>query len=306
MGRGWRVPWPGTTTGYAEGRAVAYGATGLVLVLVLMLAACVADGPGGTGGSGGSGSGGSGDVGWRLLGEEQGAGEARRTGVATTQRQLGPLWQEAGLPGDPGAVDWDQEIVIWFGAVYGSGCPVEFRGAVVDGATVHGDIDIIGTPPGCNDDANPHAFVVAVDRADLPAGPFTVQLGGGEPYLGDPGEEGEATVVEVDLSAAGATAADGELRHDPAPEPQPGPLLVDGDGMPDDGDRYVWHPRPECPGTVMGPLDNTLWQLDDGEAAWAEVDGQELTFHPAGRDILIASSPGMDYAFVPAPEDVCG
>ena len=62
--------------------------------------------------------------GWRLLGHAKGTGEVYRTGVATTDEQLTALWRESGLRGDAPTVHWQAEIVVWFGAVYGSSCPV--------------------------------------------------------------------------------------------------------------------------------------------------------------------------------------
>ena len=70
----------------------------------------VADGPQPTEGEG-----------WRLLADEL-TGEAYRTGVATTDEQYAALWDESGVNAEQPEVDLDTEIVIWFGAVYGSSC----------------------------------------------------------------------------------------------------------------------------------------------------------------------------------------
>lgn len=243
--------------------------------------------------------------GWRLLGHAEGAGEAYRTGVATTDEQLVAVWQDAGLGGDAPAVDWQTEIAVWFGAVYGSSCPVRLDGIVVDGPTLHGEIVIPGSGPdsACTDDANPHSFVVAVNRALLPTGPFVVQLDADDP---PPGAPEERTMVDVDLSAPGSRATDDQLHGDPQAGHQPGPLVEDDhQGRPANGSRYVWTPRPRCSGVVIGPIDATLWRLADGEAQWAEVDGQELTIYPIDDEAMVLSSPGMDYLFVRAPDDVC-
>ena len=244
-------------------------------------------------------------AGWRLLGHAAGAGEPYRTGVATTADQLAALWQASGLEGDAPDVDWRAEIVVWFGAVYGSGCLVRLDGVVVGGATLHGEIVVPGSGPStaCNEDANPHSFVVAVERTVLPAGPFVVQLAASDP---PPGAPEERTVVDVDLSAPGSTATDGQLHPDPEAGPQQGPLIEDGyERMPEAGARYVWHPRPQCSGIVLGPFDGTLWRLADGEAEWTEADGQEVRFYPLDDRKLVVSSSAMDYIFVPAPPDTC-
>lgn len=243
--------------------------------------------------------------GWRLLGHAQGAGEAYRTAVATTDEQLAALWAESGLGGAAPDVDWQTEIVVWFGAVYGSSCPVRLDGIVVEGATLHGQIVIPGSGPdsACTDDANPHSFVVAVERTLLPAGPFVVQLDADDP---PPGAPEERTVVDVDLSAPGFRATDEQLHSDPEAGFQPGPLVEDGhEGLPANGSRYVWNPRPQCPGVVIGPIDDTLWRLADGDAKWTEVDGQELRIHPIDDEEMVLSSPGMDYLFVRATDNSC-
>ena len=76
--------------------------------------------------------------------------------------------------------------------------------------------------------------------------------------------------------------------------------------MPADGSRYVWTPRTQCSGVVIGPIDATLWRLADGEATWTEIDGQEMSIHPIDDEAMVLSSPGMDYVFVRAPDSTCG
>ena len=243
--------------------------------------------------------------GWRLLGHAEGAGEVYRTAVATTDDQLAALWASSGLAGDAPEVDWQTEIAVWFGAVYGGTCSVRLDGVVVDGRTLHGEIVVPGVITGCRADAKPHSYVVAVDRSLLPAGPFVVQLNATDP---PPGAPEERTMVDVDLSGPGATATQAQIHRDPDPGFHPGPLIEDGYAqMPVQGARYVWHPRPECDGIVIGPINGTLWRLADGEAQWTEADGQEVTFFPVNDDKeLVVSSPGTEYLFVRAPDSTCG
>lgn len=94
--------------------------------------------------------------GWRLLGTDR-TGDSYRTGVAITDEQYAGLWQQAGLDGDPPDVDFDDEVVIWFGAVYGSGCEIRMDDVVFDQERriVHGDFVIPGVHQGCNDDDPP-------------------------------------------------------------------------------------------------------------------------------------------------------
>lgn len=238
-----------------------------------------------------------GGEGWRLLGEAR-TGEAYRTGVATTDEQLAALWQEAGLPGAAPAVDWETEIAVWFGDAVSGSCPTRLVDVLVTDATLHGDFRFASgeTEAVCTSDANPHAYVVAVERAMLPVGPFVVQLGDWEPFPGTPGVR---TEVDVDLSAPGSVATAEQIRTD-AGTPPAEPLLIE-DGRPDlpaNGARYVWHPRPECDGVVIGPFGGDLWRLADGEAEWAETDGQEVGIYPVSDDAFVVSSPQMDYVFV--------
>ncbi|WP_250445817.1 hypothetical protein [Actinotalea sp. C106] len=241
--------------------------------------------------------------GWRLLGHEEGVGEPYRTEVATTEEQLVALWGESGLTPPAPPVEWEREVVVWFGAVWGSGCPVRLDGIVTSGSTLHGEIVTPGAPGACNADANPHSFVVAVERSALPAGPFEVQLGAQDPPEGAPEER---TMVDVDLTEPGATATDEQIHTDPEAGPQLGALIEDEHPqLPENGDRYVWRDRAECEGVVIGPVDGTLWRLADGEAEWTEADGQELTVHPIDTETLVLSSASMDYLFVRATDGVC-
>jgi hypothetical protein len=150
--------------------------------------------------------------GWRLLGAEH-SGMTYRTGVATTQEQYAGLWTESGVSGDPPAVDFDREIVIWFGAVYGSGCEVRLDDVSIDAAQrlIYADLVVPGVHQGCPDDANPAAYVVAVERDRLPEGGFAVQLGPDDPPSGVPEER---TLVDVDLRSPGSTAQDDEIHVD--------------------------------------------------------------------------------------------
>ncbi len=242
--------------------------------------------------------------GWRLLGHEQDVGEAYRTGVATTDEQLARLWQESGLAGTAPEVDWEREVVVWFGAVWGSSCPIRLDDVAVAGDVLHGAFVIPGAGPGtaCTGDARAHSYVLAVERSVLPRGPFVVQLGPDDP---PPGAPEERTVVDADLSVPGATARDDQLHAD-APADVAPPLVTDGEGMPPNGASYVWRARPDCDGVVIGPLDGSLWRLADGEAEWQVDDGQQVSIHTVDDDLFVVSSPAMDYAFVRTPDDTCG
>jgi hypothetical protein len=154
----------------------------------------------------------SGD-GWRLLLDQEPA-LPYRTGVATTEEQYERLWADAELRGDRPPVDFSREVVVWFGAVFGSSCPIRMDDVVVDDEArlVHAAIVVPGNPDACTDDANGRAFVVALERARLPEGPFAVQLGPDDPPSGVPEER---TLVDADLRAAGSAARDDQIGPDP-------------------------------------------------------------------------------------------
>ncbi len=232
--------------------------------------------------------------GWRLLGEGL-TGEPYRTGVATTDDQLDALWRSAGLDGEPAEVDWEGEVAVWFGAVYGTGCPVRLDGVVVVEDLLHAELTLPGAPAACPDDANPHAFVVAVAREVLPDGPFHIQLEARDPY---PGVPEERTVVDVGLGSPGSTVSDDDV-HTAPPGPQEPPLVTDGEDLPADV-RYVYRADPSCESPVVGPLDGSLWRPADGEAPWDVADGTELTLHPLGDGAreIVASAPQMDWLLV--------
>lgn len=99
---------------------------------------------------------------------------------------------------------------MWFGATYGSSCPIRLDDVVVntDDSLVHGDIAVPGSPTSCTADARPHSFVVTLQRTSLPPGPFAVQLDPQDPL---PGAPGERTEVHADLSEPGAVAADHQI-----------------------------------------------------------------------------------------------
>ncbi len=241
--------------------------------------------------------------GWRLLGHAQGVGAVYRTAVATTDGQLAALWRESGLDGDSPTVNWHTEIVVWFGAVYGGGCPLRLDGVAVDGTTLHGEFVTPGVVIACDGDANPHSFVAAVERALLPDGPFAVQLNAADP---PPGATEERALVDVDLSTPGATATNDQLRPDPDAGPHPAPAIEDGHAeLPEQGARYVWHPRPDCPDVVIGPIAGTQWRLADGEPDWAVSGGQELALFPLDDQGIMVLTSGADYYFIPADDGRC-
>ena len=253
-------------------------------------AEAVADGPQPTEGDG-----------WRLLGEDL-TGWPYRTGIATTDDQLVGLWAEAGLGGDPPPVDWETEIAIWFGAVYGSSCPIRMDDVVVDteAAVVHGAFVLPGNPTFCTSDANAHAYLVALQRDRLPSAPFAVQLDADDPPSGAPEER---TTVLADLRQPGSTATADDLVVTTlddldalGPEVDlfvPGVVIEDG---------YPWQFRIDltCGVEYFGPLNGVMWRrtsAPDGvsptaaPAAWQDA-ADDGDVWPVAEFLLESSSPG--------------
>ena len=252
--------------------------------------------------------------GWRLLGTDR-TGHAYRTGVATTPEQYADLWREAGLGGEGPTVDFETEIVIWFGAVYGSSCPIRMDDVIIDTERrlIHGAFVMPGNPTSCRFDANPDAYVVALLRDRLPDAPFAVQLDADDPPAGAPEER---TTVEVDLRPAGSTASDDELSveylDDTGPRPpdlfEPGLVIEDG---------FSWPVRIDltCSVDIIGPLNETMWRAIDPDLAggpppaWTQDtnDGLAeaelfLTTNPARLTVTINGAT-VGYEPIPAAED---
>ncbi len=259
----------------------------------------VADGPQPTEGEG-----------WRLLDVER-TGEPYRTGVATTADQYDALWATAGLTGEAPAVGFETEIVVWFGAVYGSGCEIRMDDVVVDSerAIVHGDFVIPGNPAGCNDDANPESYVVAVDRAVLPVGAFAVQLRADDPPAGVPEER---TLVSVDLTPPGSTAADDEIGPDPAlVNAVDRGYVVTAGGVLEPGFGAVYDLDLACDFALLGPFNGVVWQAeseglgpDNPPSGWLDAasDGVLETQLLLAEDppLLTVMAGGHHETYVPA------
>jgi hypothetical protein len=218
--------------------------------------------------------------GWRLLADER-AGQPYRTGIAFDAASYERLWREIGLTGDQPDVDFETEVVIWFGAVYGSSCPdLRLDDVVVDRARalVHAEIVLIGAPMACTLDANPRAYSVAVERTRLPEGPFAIQLGAQDPPSGVPEER---TLVDVDLSQPGAVARPGEIHGDPGlSEPQ----FVESGDVIEPGFPTEYRLSVHCGVEWLGMLNDIWWRtdvpdntLDHVPPEWAPVVDEKQT-----------------------------
>lgn len=241
-------------------------------------------------------------AGWRLLGEGRDAGEAGRSAVATTDDQLEQVWREAGFSGGLPRVDWDTEVVVWFGAIWSSGRKIRLTELVVQDDTVYPLTPTLEPDLGGPDDARAHSFVLAVERSVLPKQvPFFVQLG--EEPLGY-GWPQERTVVEVDVGAPGSTATDEQMHDDPDLTPKIPSTVEDGGSIPVGEQVIYWFTPGECGWERLGTFDQQEWRLAQDSAPPANLPPVEgdawLTRLDEGQ--ILYSIPETDLIYVPAED----
>jgi hypothetical protein len=247
--------------------------------------------------------------GWRLLADEL-VGEPYRTGIAADDEGYARLWDEVGLTADRPPVDLETEVVIWFGAVYGSSCPdLRLDDVVVDRdrALVYAEIVDVSGQVACTDDANPRAFVVAVERERLPAGAFAIQLRADDPPAGVPEER---TLVDADLTQPGAGLPPSAVGPDPSLTEQ-GPTAVGPDDFIEPGYPAAYRFYLHCGPEWLGPLNDVLWrsEVTDTPAAWREMldpSTEELVVEvllETDPPVLTATANGHDVVYTPTTED---
>lgn len=117
--------------------------------------------------------------GWRLLvAGEAGGQEAYTVRAATDDGAWEALWSALALSGERPSVDLDTEVVVSFGHGIGSSCrEMRLDDVAIEGGVVYSVTSDPLAPRFCTDDlAGAAVFVVAVERAALPADGFTLQL----------------------------------------------------------------------------------------------------------------------------------
>lgn len=247
--------------------------------------------------------------GWRLLADEAPAGEAYRTGIATDPGNLEALWESVGLETPLPDVDFETEIAVWFGAVYGSSCPdIRLDDVVVDGGLVYAVIVLPNPPAACTADANPHAYVVAIERNKLPEGPFAIQLDSDGPPQGAPEER---TVVDVDLSQPGSVAGPGEIGQDPS---LPGPQYVKSGDIIETGFPQPYQFYVHCGIEWLGEFNGLNWRTDDPfPPEWTgaklidfETIEVEITLSTGNPPQIDATANGATVTYMPSDEAVPG
>jgi hypothetical protein len=232
--------------------------------------------------------------GWRLLGTEP-TGLPYRTGIAWNAASLEDLWVLSGVAAPIPPVDFETEVVIWFGAVYGSSCPdLRLDDVVVDGGRriVHAEIVLANQPMGCTADANPRAFLVAVQRSTLPAPTFAIQLSAEEPPGGAPEER---TLVEADLRVPGSIAAPEQVHADPALL-HPPPEFVESGGFIEPGFPIQYRFSVHCGAEWLGTLNDVTWrtQVPAGAIDWVPPAWEQVIAMDESIVVTVLMSPGPD------------
>ena len=118
-------------------------------------------------------------------------GEPWTTGVASAADELTDLWDKLGLEGAAPAVDFADDVVVYFNPAESGSCrfgPLD--GVAHDPATgrlfpvvPYQDpaTDVIDGERVCTSDANPHAIVVQIARRELPSTDFVVWVNNFDP-----------------------------------------------------------------------------------------------------------------------------
>lgn len=136
--------------------------------------------------------------GWRLLGHARVA-ESYTVRLAADAAELAALWDTVGMPGSPPEVDFGQALVASFVQGIGSSCPELRLDAIeVAGDAVFPRLSDPFQPRACTADlVGGQAFVVALDRELVPAGPFRVRLAPPDQPLPCGGDCGSGAPAEV-------------------------------------------------------------------------------------------------------------
>ena len=232
--------------------------------------------------------------GWRLLATEP-TGQTYRTGIAWDDASLEPLWASAGVSAPIPAVDFETEVVIWFGAVYGSSCPdLRLDDVVIDGARrlIHAEIVLVDAAMGCTADANPRAYLVAVERSRLPPPTFSIQLGAEDPPGGVPEER---TLVDADLRAPRSVAVAEQVHGDPNLL-QPGPEYVESGTTIETGFPIDYRLSAHCGVEWLGVLNDVTWRtpVPAGTTDWIPPAWEQVVTMDESIIVTVLMSPGPD------------
>ena len=239
--------------------------------------------------------------GWRLLYEQDEVGDVYRAGLAWDQESLATLLADIpGLSDVDIDVDFDSEIVVWFGAVHGSSCPnIRLDDVVVDGDTVHAVIVNTDNALACTDDAIPHTYLVGMERGRLPAPPF---------YLApDDQGFGDRLRIDADLREPGTVASAGEVTSDPVvPKPQGSGVIIET-GFP-----WEYTVDLSCGFEAIGEINSFHWVTEEPiPDLWLEVSASaesvvvEVLLDEGPKPSLRVTFEGETLVYQPTDETGC-
>jgi len=124
-----------------------------------------------------------------VLVDGESVGDSWVTGLARTAGEFEELWNGIGLSGSVPEVDFESNVVVYFGPAESSSCRFGPLDAVVydpETGRVFPVLDFEvrsteGEERECTDDANPHAIVVEMRRDDLPSSAFEIWVENADP-----------------------------------------------------------------------------------------------------------------------------
>lgn len=244
----------------------------------------------------------SGD-GWRLLLNSDQVGDIYRVGLAWDPQSLEALL--AGIPGlsdlDPDLdVDFQDEVVVWFGAVHGSSCPnLRLDDVVVNDDLVHAEIVNTDNALACTDDAIPQTYLVAVERSRLPAAPFYLSVDA-MPYW-------ERLMIGADLRQPGSTATPEQVKSAPVETQPEGSGLIMETGFP-----WEYTVDLTCDFEAIGEINFYHW-VADGEipdvwltaSAGLDTVVVEVLLHEGPEPYLEVTYEGETVVYQPTSESGC-
>ncbi len=124
--------------------------------------------------------------------------------MATASEELPALWSDAGIEDPLPSVNFEREVVVRYTHAVSGTCPdIELEGIGVDSdARIVYSVVVIPSSPlfegrACTSDAQPHSFVVAVERDRLPSGEVHFRLQRGFIACPDCGRESEQATVTL-------------------------------------------------------------------------------------------------------------
>lgn len=106
--------------------------------------------------------------GWRLIAFTR-SGLTYGVAVAENAADLDRIWERLAFELDPPVLDFTTQVLMVLGHAVSGSCPeIQFQGLVVTSDRAYGTFTFDHDRNACNADANPAAYLLAVDRVALP------------------------------------------------------------------------------------------------------------------------------------------